>query len=217
VRVTVEVTSDEAIEQVLVSPSVDRLSLPSDYIFLGIEDFSPKTVSVTGDKDALDALPVEVETETIDLSQATGNFTAEVGVVLPEGVTLAEPEQKITVTLLVEAREDLKQLNDIPVEVRGGSVSTVVRVVPDEVTVLVRGPQPVLRELTEADVQVVVDVQGLAEGNHDLVPTVMVDNADIVPGDVSVLPNRIGVSIEDTQTNTPSVTPTTQSEATPQS
>jgi YbbR domain-containing protein len=196
VRVTVEIAADEAIEQVLVQPDVDRLSLPSDYVYLGIEDFNPKTVSVTGDEEALANLPDELQTESIDLSGATGTFTTEAELILPEGVSLVDPEQTITVTVLIEPREDFRQINNVQVEVRGRSLDTVVDVVPDEVTVLVRGPQPIVRQLDAEDVQVVVDVQGVGIGNHDLVPVVVIDNPQIQTEDVSVLPNRIGVSVQ---------------------
>jgi YbbR domain-containing protein len=207
VRVTVEITQNEEIEQVFVQPDIDRLSLPSDYVFLGIEDYNPKTISVTGDEQALQNLPNEVQTEPIDLSNATGTFTTSVGIVLPDGLSLVEPGQTVEVTVQIEPREDFRQINNVPVEVQGGSIDTTVNIVPSQVTVLVRGPQPVVRDLTAEDIQVVVDVQGLSAGNYDLEPIATVDIGQIDPAGISVLPNRIGVSIEQGADSTPEVNP----------
>jgi hypothetical protein len=54
-----------------------------------------------------------------------------------------------------------------------------------------------VRQLTADNVRVVVDVQGLAAGSHDLQPITTINLGQIDAEDISVLPNRIGVSIED--------------------
>lgn len=196
VRVTVEITQDEEVELVFVTPNINRTSLPSSYVYLGVVDYNPKTISVTGEEEALSALPDTLQTELIDLSSQSGTFTTSVGIRLPEGVFLAEPGQTIEVTIGIEPREDVKQLDDIPVQIRSSNPDQTEQVVPDVVTVLVRGPQPIVRQLTADNIRVEVNVQGLAPGNYDLEPTATVNIGQIDPDSISVLPGRITVSIE---------------------
>lgn len=204
VRVTVTIAQDEAVQPVFVTPNIDRASLPEGYVFLGILDYNPKTVSVTGEEDALANLPDTLQTELIDLSDATGTFAPRVGVQLPEGVFLADPGQMIEVQIGIEAREEIKQLDHVPVEVVGRDSSTV-RVVPAEVTVLIRGPQPLVEQLTLNNVRVVVDVQGLAPGEYERIPTGSVNVGQLPSANISVLPGtvRVTISEDSTETTTP--------------
>lgn len=207
VRVTVEITQDEAVKQVFVTPNINRASLPEAYVFLGIIDYVPKTISVTGTQAALAILPDTLQTELIDLSTASGQTTFRVPVQLPEGIFLAEPGQAIDVTVGIEAREEIKQLDGIPVEITGQTSTTSVRVTPAEVTVLVRGPQPTVQQLTSANIRVVVEVQGLAPGEYEITPVASVNIGQIPAENISVLPGTIGVAVTD-DTLTPEVEPT---------
>ncbi|MBC8170465.1 MAG: hypothetical protein H7X77_02295 [Anaerolineae bacterium] len=210
VRVTVEITQDEAVKQVFVTPNINRASLSDAYVFLGIIDYVPKTISVTGTQEALSILPDILQTEQIDLASATEQTTFNVLVQLPEGIFLAEPGQTIEVIVGIEAREEIKQLDAIPVEITGQTSTTTVRVTPAEIIVLVRGPQPIVQQLTAANIRVVVDVQGLAPGEYEVTPVASINIGQIPAANISVLPGTIGVSImtDDTLTATPEAEPT---------
>lgn len=202
----IDITQRDDVKVVFVTPNIDRASLSDAYIYLGIIDYTPKTVSVTGDKNILDSIPETFQTELINLSDATGEFTANAAVKLPDGVFLAEAGQQIQVTIGIEVREEIIQLEAIPVEFAGQTTGLNFHAIPNEVTVVVSGPQPVVDLLTAANVRVIVDVQGLAVGDYELEPVGSVNVGQILPENISVLPDVIRISIT-SDTLTPSPTP----------
>lgn len=202
VRVTVEITQDDAVEVVFVTPDIDRSTLPSGYVFLGVIDYTPKVVSVTGSEAALAILPETLQTQQIDLSDFTTSAAVNVPIILPDNINLVDPGQLIEVQIGIEPRDGIRQINDVLVEVIGRSTETRVRIVPSEVTVLVRGPQPLVQVLTADDISVILDVQGLPPGDdYDIVPTTSVatatGNGAAIPSEnISVLPASIAVAID---------------------
>jgi YbbR domain-containing protein len=202
VRVTIEITQDDAVEVVLVNPNVNRATLQDGYVFPGVEDWNPKTISVTGSDAALAALPERLETQEIDLSRFTTSETVNVPVILPEGITLVEPGQLIEVQLNIEPREQISTISNVPVQVVGRSPDTRIQIVPDQVTVQVSGPQPLVQNLTAENVIVTLDVEELApDGDYDVVPTITINGElgngnDIPAEDISILPASIAVRIE---------------------
>ncbi|MBC8098316.1 MAG: hypothetical protein H7Y11_02635 [Armatimonadetes bacterium] len=195
VRVSLAITPNDAVKLVFVTPSIDRLSLSDDYIFLGITDYTPKTISVTGEPAALNRLPDTLSTDLIDLSNASDGLTVTVPMRLPTGVFLAQPGQMIEVSIGIEAREEIRQLDDIAIEVVGAAAGVTLQPSPATVTVLVRGPRAVVGRLTPANLRVTVDVQGLTPGAYDLLPSPSANLADIPPENISVLPATVRVVI----------------------
>jgi YbbR domain-containing protein len=204
VRVTIEISQDDAVEVVFVNPNVNRSTLQEGYVFHGVEAWNPTTISVTGSDAALAALPEILDTQEIDLSSYTASATVNVPVILPEGITLVEPGQLIEVQLRIEPREQISTINNVPVEVVGRRPDTQVQIIPNQVTVQVSGPQPLVQELTAENISVAVDIQELAaDGDYDIVPTVTLNgtsaNGEAVPSEniaISVLPESIAVRIE---------------------
>ncbi len=202
VRVTIEIAQDDAVEVVFVTPNIDRASLPPGYIYQGVIDYNPKTVSVTGSESSLAALPETLQTQQIDLSNFTASGAVNVDVILPDGISLVEPGQWIEVQIGIEPREEIRQINEVSVQVVGRNPDTRVRIVPSVVTVLVRGPQPLVQDLTVNNVSVTIDVHGLEVGDdYDLIPITTVSgvalNGDAIPPEnISVLPVSIAVAID---------------------
>jgi YbbR domain-containing protein len=77
------------------------------------------------------------------------------------------------------------------------------RTVTNEVTVLVTGPQPLLNQLTETDLSVLVDVSGLNVGDSaQLAPVAsIVDSGAVVT--TSVLPAQVDVEVQVAATDEP--------------
>jgi hypothetical protein len=61
---------------------------------------------------------------------------------------------------------------------------------------LVTGPQPLLDQLSVADLTVTVDVDGLGVGTYDLEPRAMLEAAIASADEVRVIPGTIGVIVE---------------------
>ncbi|MCU0497850.1 MAG: CdaR family protein [Anaerolineae bacterium] len=195
VRVTVEITQREDVEVISVIPSIDRESLGEAYIYLGLIDWNPKSISVTGSDQALAELGETLQTETIDLANATGPLTVNIPVQLPQGVFLVESDQTIEVEIAIEVREDIKPLDAIPVQWVGLGANLTVTTVPETVTVLVQGPQPIVEQLTADNIRVEINLQGLGPGTHNLTPIATTNIGQIPSDTISILPTTISVTL----------------------
>jgi YbbR domain-containing protein len=163
----------------------------------------PNVMLFSADPTKIDDLPGFVETEPLDLSGAVDDIETSLSLNLPEGVSVigdpnvlvqvgvAAMEGNLTVVRSVEAIGTLPQYE--------------AKVAPENVEVILYGPIPVLDSLTETDVRVVVDVEDLEEGSHQLTPEVVVlpERVEVE----SVSPNTIEVEIVDADAT---ATPTTE-------
>jgi YbbR domain-containing protein len=70
-----------------------------------------------------------------------------------------------------------------------------VSLAPDEVTILLTGPQILLDTLDTEDMRAVIDLNGLTEGNYQLAPDVMMNADKTVLTNISILPAEIDVVI----------------------
>jgi YbbR domain-containing protein len=191
VAVSVEIKRRDDVREVAVRPNlVGRL--PEGYV-LNALGYTPQIVLVSGAPGRLAALPDTLSTAPIDLSTLTASLETEVPVLLPAGDYLLLSGQSVTVTIEVEALTASLQFENIPVEIIGLGEGLTARAVPNQVTVLVTGPQPELARLTRADIMVTLDLVGLAAGNYTLSPTVTVGLASAVES--TLLPAELDVEI----------------------
>jgi YbbR domain-containing protein len=164
---------------------------------------SPPTVTVfSEDPELITELPGFVETLPIDLTDASDDVEANVGLSLPEGVSLVGRET-VFVQVGIAAIEGNLVMN-LPVEVIGLNPELAAVVSPESVDVILFGPLPVLEVLDPENIRVVVDVTGLEEGTWQLIPLV-----DILPDEVQVdgiNPSLVEVVLGPVPT--PTVTPT---------
>lgn len=164
----------------------------------------PNVMLFSADPTKIDQLPGYVETEPLDLTDVADDIETSLGLNLPADVSVigdpnvlvqvgvAAMEGNLTIVRSVEAIGTLPQYQ--------------AKVAPETVEVILYGPIPVLDALTESDVRVVVDVEDLEKGSHQLSPEVV------------VLPERVEVEtvspstleVEIVAADETAVTPTTQ-------
>lgn len=207
----VDIQVREGVTPVEVLPDRGGTTPPRGYTFQGYSDIQPRRVGVTGDAAALEEMNSVARTIPIDLSGQTETFTTEVPLALPEGVTLVEGNDVISVTVIIQPVYDNREFAEVPVEVTGldttlhsasGLAATV--------TVNVSGPQARLSELGAEDIRVVVDLLGFGPGNHEVEPqaTIIGQTAEADFSITSVLPDQLSVTIEPLNpTRTPDDTP----------
>jgi YbbR domain-containing protein len=163
---------------------------------------SPTLVTVfSPDPQAVDDLPGYVETESLNLTGAQDDIEQTVSVQLPEGIFLAG-NQSVIVQIQVAAIETTINVTR-PVEVEGLAPGLFAQSSPAMASVILKGPLPVLNKLLYEDVRVVVIVEGLAAGAHQLAPQVI-----IVPEGV-VLQTLLPETYEIVISQTPPATPAT--------
>ncbi len=214
--VPAQVTIDMEIQP---RPDVTELSvvarltgdLPSGYLRRNY-NWEPKTVAVRGDRTTIDSMNGVVSTEPIDLTGQTKTFTQRVKLALPPGVVLVDAVD-ITVTVEIEPKQGNREFDNIPVQPQGlDPADFTITVQPDRVNVIVNGPEPILNELTPADISVIAPLSGLSAGKYPVTLQGSVTKEGINSSDI-VIPNaRAEVTIV---ARNPTVTPTTGPTRTP--
>lgn len=164
---------------------------------------NPSTVTIVGNPDILARIAGFVETVPLDVTNATADVNKRAVLSLPEGVSVLNNEGvsvQISVTPLLGGQTVRRKI--VLQNLKRGQTATVS---PESVEVILSGPLPSLQNLAADDVQVVVDVSGLAAGVHQLKPRV-----PAVPGALrvqNIVPDTVQVTITDLSTPTPAPTP----------
>ena len=166
---------------------------------------SPPTITVFSDDPAqLAALPGFVETEPLQVSDASQDIDARLTMALEEGVTAAS-EQSVLVLVSIEAVESSRRIRQ-DLTMTGLGPGLIAQLSPDSVDVIMSGPLPVLDSMTAENVKVILDLLHLKTGSHDIAPAVVITGPDVIKTD-QILPEIIHVDIL-RPTNTPTGTAT---------
>ncbi len=207
-QVTVPIQAREGFRTVSVRPDI-RGRPPLGYTWQ-LEIYTPETITVTGQQTRLDSMTEAVLTEPIELLDRTESFERNVGVILPRGITPVT-EQTVTVKIAIDAMEGFREFDEIPVESHGLPTTYRAEITPASVTVLITGPMPVLNTLTNEDIRVVVNLEGLEPDRYQLPLEPIVAVEGFEAGQISLLPSVVAVQVIDTEatpTAAPSPTPT---------
>ncbi len=206
-ELTVDIRQREDLMRVSVSPDVDPSTLPAGYT-LSSWGYEPQTVFLIGSQEQLAEVQTPLTTNQIDFTGRTEDFEVTVPVLFPDGEEYPIlGEQSITLFFEIRAQTITEQFENEAVTIIGlDDPDWTVELAPDNVVVLVTGPQPVVEELDEEnEVQVFVDLAGLEPGTHDLMPTATIAEPSIDDAGVSINPATITVTIIDP--NQPTLTP----------
>lgn len=194
VHVEVNIRRRDDVKEVIVTPTITG-SLPNGYV-LNALSYEPQTILIGGTPSQLAQIPETVRTEPIDLSAHTETFTASVRPVLPgNGDLLLLSGQSVSVTVEIAPITGSQQFDNISVEVFGLPDGYAAQVTPERISVLVTGPQTELDKLTEREIRVALDLNGLLPGNYTVKPNVSVSSAIISGENISALPPEIDVQI----------------------
>jgi YbbR domain-containing protein len=209
-RVQLQITKRENIRRLVVVPIVEgREQLEAQgYYRLTRISVDPTEVAVfSEDPVALESLPGFVQTEPLDISNFTGDTTRTVALNLPEQFTLVGV-QSVDITVEIETVETSLVLTR-PVEVSNLGFGLFAYPSPEEVSLIVTGPNVILDQLLPNQVKVIVDAQGLSIGVFQLDPQV----TDVPEGVSFEEPNPPVIEVEITFTARPTPTATFQPES----
>lgn len=174
-------------------------TVASGYRLTNLSVTPPNVTVVSANPQLVDELPGFVETMPVDLDNLTDDIERRVALNLADGISLVG-EQSVLVQVGVAAIESSLTMT-IPVETLGLPPELAAIISPPSVDLIVLGPLPVLDSLTPASFRAVVDLTGLAEGDHQISPVV-----DLIPPQVqaqSVIPDAVEVTILVAPTPTP--------------
>jgi YbbR domain-containing protein len=167
---------------------------------LGRVTATPSSVVLYGPVNALEQVPGVVETTPLPLDGVKENIRTTLDLKLPEGVNASEGNSVLVVAEILPVEDGRTiTLRPLVTNLQPGFRATYV---PDTVDVILSGPLNLLSSLGADDVYVLLDVNGLAEGNYPIQPQVAKPNGIRTEG---VLPETIAVVI--TAMVTPTVAP----------
>ncbi len=184
-------------------PVAVRVKLTGELAYgyrLGRVTATPSSVVLYGPLNALDEVAGVVETAPLPLDGATENIRTTLDLKLPAGVNASDGNSVAVVAEILPV-EDGRTVTLQPI-VTGLAPGLRAAFVPDTVDVILSGPLNLLRSLGSDDVYVLLDLNGLVEGNYPIQPQVAKPNGIRTEG---VLPETVAVVI--TSAVTPTVAP----------
>jgi YbbR domain-containing protein len=143
------------------------------------------------DTDWTNALPGVVETQPLDLQNASDNVNLRVPLNLPNGISVVG-SQTVLIQAGISPIQSSLTLTGEKVEVTGLAEGLTAHISPASVDVILSGPLPVLNTLTRQDVHVTVDAKDLIPGTYQLTPTVQtlasnISVESLLPGTVEII------------------------------
>ena len=128
---------------------------------------APKTVKVRATSlDSLRAIGSTL-TQPLDIKGASADVSREVGLQLPPGAEMVQP-QTVIVTIRIEADTLTKTFDAVSIGVRNLADSLSATATPTSVTLQLEGPRQVMAALQLSDIAVYVSAQGLDAGDYQL-------------------------------------------------
>ena len=191
INVTIPIEQRGGYRTVGVKP-ITSGELAQGYRLLNI--FSvPPTVTVYSSNEALvESLPSSVETTPININDANETMEIRVNLDLPEEVNIVG-SQYVTIRIEIEAIIDSRRFSDIPVLVEGLGEGLEPTLSPTNVDVILEGPVALLDSLQKVEILIVVDLEGLEAGVHQVTPEVRLDDSLLTVE--SILPSIVEVTL----------------------
>jgi len=147
---------------------LDLSGTPAPGYLISNITIEPQTITVTGNKDLLEKID-SIKTAPIDVTGIKKDFAGEVSVILPKGVELLDKEDnnvKVEIHVEKEAQKTITTYKNI--EVKNLTGNLIAEVDNTETTLIIKGPQILLNQLTADDFTLFVDAEGLTEGEYEL-------------------------------------------------
>lgn len=182
VQVTQSVTLQGGYRNLAVNVTTQGAVEPG-YRFTSITPAPPTVMVFSGDPQLVEGLPGYVNTKPLNLNGVDGYLETILELDLPDGITVVGDP-----TVLVQVNVTALETNMVitrEIEVFGLMPGLDAQVSPEQISVRISGPVPVLENLTLRDIRVVVDLTNLEIGTYTLAPSVEILPADIVWEDIS--------------------------------
>jgi YbbR domain-containing protein len=172
----------------------------SGYSLTSVAAFPPIVTVYSANSTILESLPGYVETSSLDLSGTKQDIEKQLGISLPSGITLIGA-QSVMVKVGIAPIESSRTISLRPVEGIGLGAGLIAHLSPQTVDIILSGPLPVLDSLAISDVNVQVDLSGLAAGTYQLTPIVSIIGQTLIVE--SILPGTVEVILSSKSAPTP--------------
>ena len=200
--ISVNIARRDDIRQIAVRPNVLLDTLPDGFT-LKNQSYDPESIFVSGSPAQLAKISDTIFTEPISLVERQEGFVTTVPVQLPgDDLFVMSGDNNVTVSIEIIPIIDSRQIDDIQVAHIGLEGEYSVSIVPKAVSAIVTGPVVTVDALTVENIQVLVDLNGLAPGVYDLEPSIAINQGELSEDNVSLLPDVVNVEIRSPQDET---------------
>ncbi len=197
--VSVNIARRDDIRQIAVRPNVLLDTLPAGFT-LKNQSYDPESIFVSGAPEQLATISDTLFTEPISLIDRQEGFVTTVPVRLPgDDLFVMSGDNNVTVSIEIIPIIDSRQIDNILVAHIGLDSEYSVSIVPKAVSAIVTGPVVTVDALTVENIQVVVDLEGLAPGVYDQEPSISINQGELSEENVSLLPDVVNVEIASPQ------------------
>ncbi|MGE5251084.1 MAG: YbbR-like domain-containing protein [Bacteroidota bacterium] len=204
IRVTLPIAQQGGYRDLAVKVVV-KGQVATGYRLSNISVFPPVVTVYSSDPAVVNSLPGVVETQPLELRNASDDVTTRLGLNLPEGVSVVG-ERTVLIQAGISPIQSSLTISNEEVQIVGLTAGMTAEILPVTVDVIVSGPLPLLDTLTRQDIRVTVDVTGLPVGVHQLEPKIEILISDVSVD--SILPGTIEVTITSSGTPIVTMTPT---------
>ena len=160
----------------------------------------PPVVTVFGGQEAIERIPGQLSTDPLNIEGAREDVEMDLPLLLPEGVSLVGMDSPLVTVRVAVVPQVGSVTVQRTVEIQRLSASITATVAPTMAQVVLSGPVPMLEQLQEGDVQIIVDLFEMGPGSYSITPLI-VKPADITVE--SILPASIQVEISTAPTPGP--------------
>ncbi|MCY3865522.1 MAG: hypothetical protein OXG68_08775 [Chloroflexi bacterium] len=197
--ISVNIARRDDIRQIAVRPNVLLDTLPDGFT-LKNQSYDPESIFVSGAPEQLAKISDTIFTEPISLVERQEGFVTTAPVQLPgDDLFVMSGDNNVTVSIEIIPIIDSRQIDNIQVAHIGMDGEYSVSIVPKAVSAIVTGPVVTVDALTVENIQVVVDLHGLAPGVYDQEPSISINQGDLSEENVSLLPDVVNVEIRSPQ------------------
>ena len=192
---SVNITRRDDIRQIAVRPNILVGTQPFGYTLSTIST-EPPSLFVSGAPEQLANISDTLFTVPISLEDRKSSFAIAVPVQLPgDNLFVMGGDNNVTVSIELLPINTSRQIDSIEVGAIGFDETHSVAIVPQRVSAIVNGPVAQVDRLSAADIQVLVDLNGLAAGVYDLQPDIAINQGELNEDNVSLLPAVVNVEI----------------------
>jgi YbbR domain-containing protein len=199
VQVTVPVTQRGGFRTVVVK-IVTSGQIASGYRLTNIFAMPPTVTIFSADPSLVDTIPGFVETTPINLNMASEDIEIRVALNLPENINVVG-SQNVTVQIGIDPIQSSISFTNIPIQIEGLGEGLRVEFSPFNVDIFLSGPLPLLDELNQDNILVLIDLTDRGPGTYQLAPEVLLENAQISVD--AILPSSIEVTITEADEDQP--------------
>jgi len=152
----------------------------------------PPTVTIfSADPNLVDDVPGFIETTPINLNMASEDIEIRVALDLPAGINVVG-SQNVTVQIGVEPIQSSVSFNDLPIQIEGLGEDYEVEISPETVDIFISGPLPLLDQLNQDDILVLIDLTDQTPGTYQVTPEVLLEDNQlsvdvIIPSAIEVI------------------------------